>query len=162
MGSTRNQGMRKLSKVCLNAMILQLTCFAAYSYVYDGVLPVFVSMYHLCLVCVEARRRRLIPWIWNYRPGCQCWEVNLGRLQERSVLIITGLSLKPQVVVSEGPEEETGNWGDRNLFWEHFSCGAGEHGSAHRCKQSALCMTVSEPCMQTVVCTLRLCFPHVV
>lgn len=126
------------------------------------VLPVFVSMHHLCLVCVEARRRRLIPWIWNYRPGCQCWEVNLGRLQERSVLIITGLSLKPQVVVSEGPEEETGNWGNRNLFWEHFSCGAGEHGSAHRCKQSALCMAVSEPCMQTVVCTQRLCFPHVV
>lgn len=39
-----------------------------------GVLPAFLSVYHIFVVPIETRRGRWIPWDWSSR---QCWEVNL-------------------------------------------------------------------------------------
>lgn len=55
-----------------------------------SILPVHVSVYHMCAMTFETKGG---PWsLWNWiTEGCEplgrCWESNLGRLEEQSVLL---------------------------------------------------------------------------
>lgn len=60
---------------------------------------VFFCMYFLCtyIVHTEARNSRSpgTGVLGCYEPLCGCWDLNLGSLQEKPVLVTTKLSLKP-------------------------------------------------------------------
>lgn len=64
-----------------------------------SVLPhvsIHICMYYMLYMCtLNARGGNQIPWNWAYRwlkPSWECWEPNLYILQEKKVLLPTGLS----------------------------------------------------------------------
>lgn len=68
-----------------NEQHTQLTSFI------KGCSFIFISTFvcesecHACAVPTEASRGHRIPWNWSYEPLCECWELNLGPLQEQPV-----------------------------------------------------------------------------
>lgn len=53
------------------------------------ILPAGISVYCLCAVPMEDRRKCRIPWDWSYRscePPCVCWDSKPGSVEEHLVL----------------------------------------------------------------------------
>lgn len=67
--------------------------FFKFLFAYMGVLPFLptcMTVYHKCVMPVEARGGSWIIWDWNYRCLCAafgCWELNPGPLEEEPVLL---------------------------------------------------------------------------
>jgi hypothetical protein len=59
-----------------------------------------IYLFHVCEYTVavfrRTRGRHRIPMTDGCEPPCGCWELNLGPLEEQSVLLITEPSLQPQ------------------------------------------------------------------
>jgi hypothetical protein len=54
-------------------------------------------MYTLCS-CPQTHQKRALDFITDgCEPPCGCWELNLGRLEEQSVLLTAEPSLQPEV-----------------------------------------------------------------
>lgn len=64
----------------------------------DVLLAYMSGHYMTCVKPVEARRGNCIPVPGStddHKLSCRCWELNLGHLEEQTLLIITQLSLQP-------------------------------------------------------------------
>ena len=58
-----------------------------------GVLPVFVSVYHVCARCLRRPETSGRFSVIEIEPPCGCWELNLGPLEEPLVFLTTEESL---------------------------------------------------------------------